>query len=71
MTQELTLKIPRKFAPLLVRALGLSQAYSRDPAEKSYIQSLVSQVQTFIDTPEPIPVRVTVIAIDGVPVDRR
>jgi len=71
MAQELVLKIPRKLAPLFLRALNMSRAYSRDPAEQSYIQSLISQVQTFIDTPDPIPIRVTVLAIDGVPVDRR
>lgn len=71
MPHELTLKIPHRFAPLLYRALNMARAYSRDQMERVYIDSLMQQVKVFMDTPAPTYVKITVLAIDGVPVDRK
>lgn len=64
---ELTLKIPRRAAGKLASVIGLILAGSDSVEERTYFLSLRRQLKEFADSPEPIPIKVTVLAIDGVP----
>lgn len=67
--RELTLKIPHKAAARLGQALGMITKFIDDPQERIYFQSLLTQVRNFAATSEPVKVKITVIARDGVPVN--
>lgn len=70
MSHELTLTIPHKAAARLAQALGIVLNHIQEPTERIYFQSLLTQVKDFAEAPPPIYVKVTVIAIDGVPVKK-
>jgi hypothetical protein len=64
---ELTLKIPHKAASRLALAVRWAISTAQSNEERIYLRSLQAQLETFAATLPPIYVKVTVIAIDGVP----
>ncbi len=70
MGDELTLKIGRRGAQLLLKELTLPtlQAYGD---ERRYLEAICRKLKNFIDTPSPRYVEYKIISIDGVPVEER
>lgn len=64
---ELTIKIPRRAAWRLSKAIDLILAGSNAPDERYYFLRLQEQLKKFAEEPEPIHGKVTVLAWDGVP----
>lgn len=64
---ELTVKLNRRAAGKLARVIGIILAGSSSTEEHTYFMSLRRQLQEFAESPEPIPIKATVLAIDGVP----
>ena len=69
MGDELTLKVGRRGAQLLLKELSLPtlRAYGD---ERRYLEAICRKLKDFIDTPPPRYVEYRVISIDGVPVER-
>jgi hypothetical protein len=65
--QDLTVRLNRKAAGKLAKVMGIILAGSDSTEERNYFMSLRRQLQEFAESPEPIPIKVTVLAIDGVP----
>lgn len=68
MTDERTLRIGRRGANLLLRGLT-PYLLSVGGEDRAYLVSLLNQLQDFVGTPPPRYVSLTVLSIDGVPVD--
>lgn len=69
MGDELTLKVGRRGAALLLKELTLPtlRAYGD---ERRYLEATCRRLKDFIDTPPPRYVEYKVISIDGVPVEQ-
>lgn len=65
---ELAIKIPHKAARRLAWAVRIAMNASESAEERTYLMSLYEQLTDFAATQPPTYIRVTVIAIDGVPV---
>lgn len=66
---ELAIKIPHKAAARLALAVRWAIGTSENAEERVYLMSLHKQISDFAATQPPTYIRVTVVAIDGVPVE--
>ena len=68
MSDELTLKIGRRGAGLLLQQLRVA-LYRVGGQELLYLKSICQQLESFIDTLPPKEIQFIVVSVDGVPVD--
>ena len=68
MSHTLKIEVPHSAARVLADALATAKYQARSIEDRVYLQSLEAQLMQFAETTPPTPIKVTVIARDGVPV---